>query len=245
MAPGDTGSDDDDSVATELQEVSFDEVKYQVTETLTTIPQIVRVSVEQYICAATIYAQQGICMVGYESGEQGVLTVSDQLCLERRLKKHFDKYFKADKPTKSLGKRLLCNDEILAPKPSFVQNHNEHAFTDQRRVGVFVSTVKAPEPRKMRLWKQTPILCTNHHVVRVVKAVVRRSTKVVSHAKPATTLLLVPAKTGTIGRASRTLQCERMTPTPSEKSDPAFMYHAQIFRNQIPITQVKRTLRRL
>lgn len=128
--------------------------------------------------------------------------------LVERLNKYIIQYFEAVKAAKGLGKRLIYNDEFLAPLESFVQTETLDTITDQRMFDLLKSTFMTSEASWTQQGQQRPALCTKHRFVRVQKAQMRRATKEVSHDDFATVLAVEPTKTETTSLASWTLQCQ-------------------------------------
>lgn len=53
---------------------------------------------------------------------------------------HVDRYLEAGKAAEPLIKKLLCNDDFLAPIASFVQTKTMEKIIDKRRFELFKST---------------------------------------------------------------------------------------------------------
>lgn len=68
--------------------------------------------------------------------------------LAETIDKHVYKYFTAGKNFELLGKRLLHNDELLAPIASFAQTRTLDAIGGKRRVGVFEPTSMTADAKK-------------------------------------------------------------------------------------------------
>lgn len=100
-------------------------------------------AVEQLSHTVTLGAQAGIRNVTYKAVEHIILAQIRTATLGKTISEHNDQNFGARKAIEALGKRFLSNDELFAPKASFIQTQTMDTFTEQRMDNMFGSKPKA------------------------------------------------------------------------------------------------------
>lgn len=99
-----------------LQEIIANKVKSQIKNAMAPIPDRVQEAREQLFRPATFTAQLGVRTMVYNALARVILGPIRTTVLREIIDKHVEKYFNACKGTEALGKKLLPNDELLAPK---------------------------------------------------------------------------------------------------------------------------------
>lgn len=107
-------------MATALQDVIANEVKSQVSHVLATSPDKAE-AVEKLFRAVTLNDQGETGVVGYDAVKHVSLDQIRTAVIVETTDTHVDQYFETDKAVEALGKKLLHNDEFLAPITSFVK----------------------------------------------------------------------------------------------------------------------------
>lgn len=87
---------------------------------MVTIPDVVEEAVKQLFHVATLSVQGEIRTVVYDAVEHIILDQIGMAVLGEKTNKPVDDYFQAEAEER-LGKRLLPNEEFIAPIASFVQ----------------------------------------------------------------------------------------------------------------------------
>lgn len=100
-------------------------------------------AIEQLFQAAPLSAQWVISSVVFDTVDHVILYQLRNTMPRENFNKHVDQYLKAIKASEAVGKKLLFNNQLLAPIASSVQIPTREAIANPQRVEVIGSMFMA------------------------------------------------------------------------------------------------------
>lgn len=88
-------------------------------------------------------AQGGICAVVYDTLVQVICDQVQTMALGETIDEHVHKYFGAGKAAEPMGRKMVNNEDLLTPIPSFGQKRTIDAVADQQKADILRTTSMA------------------------------------------------------------------------------------------------------